>query len=32
MPIPRITYEALVKIWGEELTSTFYTPVSVVRR
>ncbi len=32
MPVPRITYDALVRIFGEELTARFYTPISVVRR
>ncbi len=32
MPVPRITYDALVRIFGEELTSRFYTPISMVRR
>lgn len=32
MPIPRITYEALVRIFGEDLTRRYYRPVSVVRR
>lgn len=26
IPIPRITYEALCKIWGEKLVSVFYHP------
>lgn len=32
MPVHPITYEALVRIFGEELTKRFYTPVSLVRR
>lgn len=32
MPVHRITYEALVRIFGEDVTSRFYTPISVVRR
>jgi len=32
MPVPRITYEALVRIFGEEMTARYYTPFSLVRR
>lgn len=32
MPVPRITYEALVRIFGEDVTSRYYTPFSFVRR
>lgn len=32
MPVPRITYEALIRIFGEDVTSRYYTPISPVRR
>ena len=32
MPVPRITYDALVRLFGETFVSRFYTPVSMVRR
>lgn len=32
MPVPRITYDALVRVFGEPMVSRFYTPFSLVRR
>lgn len=32
MPIPRMTYDALVRIFGEDFTKLYYSPVSLVRR
>ncbi len=32
MPVHPITYETLVRIFGETMTKRFYTPVSCVRR
>lgn len=32
MPVPMITYETLVRIFGEEMTKRYYTPFSLVRR
>lgn len=31
IPVPLITYEWLVLIWGERLAATFYHPVRIYR-
>jgi len=31
MLVPRMTYDALVAIFGEEMTRRYYTPFSFVR-
>lgn len=31
IPIPLITYELFVSIWGEQLTAMFYQPVRTWR-
>ena len=32
IPVPLITYEWLVSIWGETLIAMFYTPVRIYRK